>query len=85
MGSNENHFNVSLTVSDKVTRQCPQTTTLEEKGETKWVRTEVLLLTSLTKALPQRPNRLPGLQEQSTLLIGYWGLNHTALLGLQNL
>ena len=26
MGSNESHFNVSLTVRDKVTRQCPQTT-----------------------------------------------------------
>ena len=36
---------------DKVTRQCPQTTTFEEKGEPKRVRTEVLLLTSLTPAL----------------------------------
>ena len=26
MGSNENHFIVSLIVRDKVTRQCPQTT-----------------------------------------------------------
>ena len=33
MGSDESHFNVSLTVKDKVTRQCPQTTTFEEKGE----------------------------------------------------
>ena len=33
---------------DNVTRQCPQTTTLEEKGELKHIRTEVLLLTSLT-------------------------------------
>ena len=33
MGSDQNHFNLSLTVRDKVTRQCPQTTTLfEEKG-----------------------------------------------------
>ena len=32
MGSDtESHFNVSLIVRDKVTRQCPQTTTLEEK------------------------------------------------------
>ena len=29
MGSDESHFNVSLTVRDKVTRQCPQTTTFE--------------------------------------------------------
>ena len=33
----------------KVTRQCPKTTTvLEEKGESKRCRTEVLVLTSLT-------------------------------------
>ena len=35
IGSDENHFNVSLIVRDKVTRQCPQTTTFEEKGEPK--------------------------------------------------
>ena len=33
MGSDESHFNVSLIVRDKVTRQCPQTTTFEEKGD----------------------------------------------------
>ena len=32
MGSEESRFNVSLIVRDKVTRQCPQTTTFEEKG-----------------------------------------------------
>ena len=32
----------------KVTRQCPQTTTFEEKGEPKQLRTEVPLVTSLT-------------------------------------
>ena len=31
MGGGESHFNVSLIVRDKVTRQCPQTTTFEEK------------------------------------------------------
>ena len=41
-------FNVSLIVRDKVTRQCPQTTTFEEKGEPKRIRTEVPPLTSLT-------------------------------------
>ena len=35
----------------KVTRQCPQTTIFGEKGEPKRIRTEGLLLTSLT-ALP---------------------------------
>ena len=48
MGSDESHFNVSLIVRDKVTRQRPQTTPFEEKGEPKQIRTEVLLLTSLT-------------------------------------
>ena len=48
VGSDESHFNVSLIVKDKVTRPCPQTTTFEEKGEPKRIRTEVPLLTSLT-------------------------------------
>ena len=48
MGSDESHFNVSLIVRDKVIRQCPQTTTSEEKGEPKRYRAEVLPLTSLT-------------------------------------
>ena len=47
MGSDESHFNVSLIVMDKVTRQYPQTTTSEEKGEPKQIRIEVLPLTSL--------------------------------------
>ena len=49
VGSDESHFNVSLIVRDKVTRQCPQTTTVEEKGEPKRYRNrEVLPLSSLT-------------------------------------
>ena len=50
MGSNEIHFNVSFSkfVRDKVTRQCPQTTTFEAKGEPKRIRSEVPLLTSLS-------------------------------------
>ena len=47
VGSDESHFNVSLIVRDKVTRQCPQTTTFEVKGEPKQIRIEVPLLTSL--------------------------------------
>ena len=39
MGSDESLFNVSLTVTDKATKQCPQTTT-EEKGKPKRIRTE---------------------------------------------
>ena len=37
-----------IIVRDKVTRQCPQTTTFEEEGEPKRIRTEVPHLTSLT-------------------------------------
>ena len=48
MGSDESHFNVSLIVRDKVTRQCPETTSFEETGEPKRIRTEVPLLTRLT-------------------------------------
>ena len=60
MGSDENHFNVSLIiVMDKVTRQCPQTTTFfEEKGEPKRNRAEALPLTSFTA----RPNRLTNME-----------------------
>ena len=48
MGSDESHFNVSLIVRGKVTRQCLQTTAFEEKGEPKRIRTEAPLFTSLT-------------------------------------
>ena len=52
MGSDENHFSVSLIVRDKVTRQ---TTTFEEKGELKRIRTKVPLLTSLTPYCEAKP------------------------------
>ena len=35
VGSDESHFNVLLIARDIVTRQCPQTTTFQEKGEPK--------------------------------------------------
>ena len=35
MGSDESHFNVSLTVRDKVTRQCPQTTTFLKRKDSR--------------------------------------------------
>ena len=58
MGSGESHFNVSLIVRDKVTRQCPHTTTFEEKGEPKWIRADGPLLNSLSPYFTARPNRL---------------------------
>ena len=48
VGGDESHSNDSLIVRDKVTRQRPQTTTFQGKGEPKQIRTEVPLLTSLT-------------------------------------
>ena len=48
MGSDESHFNASLIARDKVTRQCPQTTSSKERGEPKRIRTEAPLLTGLT-------------------------------------
>ena len=47
VGSDESRFNVSLIVRNRVTRQCPQTTAFEEKGEPKRIRTKVPLFTSL--------------------------------------
>ena len=41
---------MKLIVRDKVTRQCPQTTTFEEKGQSKRILAEALLLTSLAVA-----------------------------------
>ena len=72
MGSDESHFNVSLIWTDKVTRQCQQTTIFEsEKGEPKRIRTDVPLLTSLM------PNALPsdqtGSQERCQRLWRVWG------------
>ena len=57
MGSDESHFNVSLIVTDKVTRQCPQTKTFEGKGEPKRIRTEGPLLTSLTPYGQAKPDQ----------------------------
>ena len=50
-------------VRDKVTRQCPQTTTFEEKGELKQIWTKVPLL---TRGHTARPNRLSKKTEKNT-------------------
>ena len=57
MGSDESHFNVSLIVIDKVTGQCPQTTTFEEKVEPKRNQTEVLLLPAPKKTTKHTQKR----------------------------
>ena len=53
MGSDESQFNVSLIVRDKVTRQCPHTSTLEVKGEPKQIRTRAPLLTTISHNMSQ--------------------------------
>ena len=53
MGSDE--INVSLIVRDKVTKTVSTTTTFDEKGEPKRIRTEVPLLTSLTPYRKAKP------------------------------
>ena len=60
MGSDESHFNVSLIVRNKVTRQCPLTTIFEEKGEPKRNRTDVPLLTSPPPYREAKPAPLAG-------------------------
>ena len=59
MGSDESHFNVWLTVRDKVTRQCPQTTTFEEKGQSRRTGFEPrsLCLPAYNALQAARPNR----------------------------
>ena len=49
MGSDESHFNVSLIVRDKATRQFPQYTTFSKRRESRsGIEPRALLLTSLT-------------------------------------
>ena len=57
MGSDESHFNVSLIVRDKVTRQCPQTTTLLKIKESR-SRFEPRSFRLPARRLTTRPNRL---------------------------
>ena len=49
VGSDESHFTVSLTVRDKVTRQCPQATTFLKRDESRSAfEPRSLCFTSLT-------------------------------------
>ena len=57
MGSDESHFNVSSIVRDKVTRQCPQTTTfLKRKESRSGIEPRSFRLPAYR--LTARPNRL---------------------------
>ena len=76
MGSDESHFNVPLIVRDKVTRQCSQTTTFEEKGQSKRNGAEALLLTSRTPyrwAKPAHVSFLSTVRPDMTVMVD-WAL-----------
>ena len=68
VGSDESHFNVSLVVRDKVTRQCPQTTTfLKRKDNQSGIEPRSFRLPAYR--LTARPNRIT-----NTLLHAVLGL-----------
>ena len=81
MGNDESHFNVSLIVRDKVTRQCPQTTTFLKRKESRSgieprsFRLPAYRLTAspnrfwLGQNIPRRAGRTMGASEDSTILI----------------
>ena len=78
MGSDESHFNFSLIVRDKVTRQFPQTATFEEKGEPKQIQTEhcystCLLFTLSVPSVSQANSKhwFTTLLPPTTAIIGY--------------
>ena len=81
MGCDDSHFNVSLTVRDKVTRQCLETTTFEERGELKQSQTEGLLLMSLMsyyQAKPSHPHPLTKTTHSGTQLCSVCAKCHTS-------
>ena len=70
MGSNESHFNVSLIVRDKVTRQCPQTTTfLKRKQSRSGIEPRSFRLPAYR--LTARPNRLSRTAMRPVFLFNY--------------
>ena len=58
MGSDGSHFNASLIVRDKVTRQCPQTTTLLKRKQSRSGIEPRSFRRLLAYCLTARPNRL---------------------------
>ena len=74
MGSDDSHFNVSLTVRDSVTRQCPQPQLLKTDESRSEFKPRSLLLTSLN-ALPlgqtcsRHPREALGCQGKQPLIL----------------
>ena len=81
MGSDESHFNVSLNVRDKVTRQCPQTTTFSKRKENRsGIEPRSFRLPAYR--LTARPNRLSVRNASRASLFSasvHWVSNRTRL------
>ena len=79
MDSDKGHFYVPLIVRGKVTRQCPQTTSFEEKGEPKQIRTEVqpnALALGQTGSLQYlRPLHTPAKRRE--MMHAYWAIQRS--------
>jgi len=58
IGSDESHFNVSFIVRDKVTRQCPQTTTFLKRKESRSGFELKSFCLPAYRLITTRPNRL---------------------------
>ena len=69
MGSDKSHFNVSLIARDKITRQRPQITPSEEKGEPKQIRTEVPFAYQPNALLPGQTGMLTSSELDLSVLI----------------
>ena len=70
VGSDESHFNVSVEVMDKVTGQCPQTTTFLKRKESR-SGIEPRSFRLPTSRLTARPNRLTKRGTESTGALKY--------------
>ena len=78
-GSNDSHFNVSLTVKSKVTRHCPQSTTFEEKGQSKRgiERMSSAYQPYYETYLTAGPNRLTSSSKPASFLLLQWCFTST--------
>ena len=78
MGSEESHFNVSLIVRDKVTRQCPETTILKRRESRSGFEPRSLCLPAYR--LTARPNRFKQQQQAAGVFLLQCLTNHHAVI-----
>ena len=85
MGSDESHFNISLTARDKVTRQCPQTTiTMVACSILLSCGHSVIQCTFTLTAIWMMTLRQTGGREHGHRIIYYCGHNNTVDLNLES-